>query len=144
MYLGARHLQGFPLGRGPLLGVLQTCALVEVKVLHTRILAEMFLPRKQPDDVNVVDLVPDLAARFPNVAHNLQVAYGKKLKLVNGSYSSRVCLNKFLAHPDRRRGDRFDWAPVIRTMDGPLRAAIRTLPRERFDALRVLGKYLDA
>ena len=141
MYLGARHLQGFPFVKSPLLNELQTCALVEVKALHIRILVEMFLERKQADDINIDDIFPDWRNKHVIIAHNLENAYKKKLK--NG-YSSKTCLNKFLVHPDKRRGDSFNWGPIIEIMDPSLKEVIRTLPKEKLSALQiVLGKYLD-
>lgn len=48
MYLGARLLQGFPIqGVNKNIIILQTSAMTEVKALHTRILVDIFLPRKQ-------------------------------------------------------------------------------------------------
>ena len=141
MYFGARHLQGYPIkGADHNIITLQTSALTEVKALHVRILVEIFLKRKYPDDINIDDLLPVWREKNATVAHNLENAYDKKLKI---GKSPRWYLNKYLAHPDKRRGDHFDWAPVIIRMDTPLKNVFRTLPMDKLEALKYFQKYLE-
>ncbi len=141
MYFGSRHLQGFPIvGADRNIIALQTSALTEVKALHVRILVEIFLKRKYPDDINIEDLLPDWREKNETTAHNLESVYDKKLQI---GESPRWYLNKYLAHPDKRRGDHFNWAPVIKTMDTPLKNVFKTLPMEKLDALKYFQKYLS-
>lgn len=140
MYFGARHLQGYPIGGADQnMITLQTSALTEVKALHVRILVEIFLKRKYEDDINIDDLLPDWREKNTTVAHNLENAYDKKLRI---GESPRWYLNKYLAHPDKRRGDHFDWAPIIGRMDTPLKNVFKTLPVDKLDALKYFQKYL--
>ena len=140
MYFGARHLQGFPIrGVDRSIITLQTSAMTEVKALHIRILVDIFLNRKNRDDINIEDLLPDWRDQHKTVAHNLEVAYNKKLGI---GKSPRWYLNKYLAHPDKRRGDHFDWAPVIKRMDTPLKNVFKTLPMDKLGMLRFFQKYL--
>jgi hypothetical protein len=141
MYFGARHLQGCPIGgANQNLVTLQTCALTEVKVLHIRILVDIFLPRKQSDDINIDDLIPDWRIKNATVAHNLKIAYNKALQI---GKSPKWYLNKYLAHPDKRRGDHFDWSPIITRMDPELKAVFKTLPIAKFSALQIFRNYLS-
>ncbi len=141
MYIGARHLQGFPIPKAdPILITLQASAITEVKALHIRILADIFLNRKQSDDINIDDLIPDWRQLHATVAHNLDVAYNKKLAI---GRSPKWYLNKYLAHPDKRRGDHFDWTPIIKRMDAPLKAVFKTSPMDKLGALRYFRKYLS-
>lgn len=140
MYFGARHLQGFPIKAADRnLITLQTSAMTEVKALHVRILVDIFLERKNRDDINIDDILADWREKNRTVAHNLEVAYEKKLEI---GKSPRWYLNKYLAHPDKRRGDHFDWAPVIKRMDRPLKEVFKTLPMEKLGALTYFQKYL--
>ena len=142
MYFGARHLQGYPIkGTDPNLIILQTSAMTEVKALHIRILVEIFLERNPRfDDINIDDLLPDWREQNSIVVHNLKNAYDKKLKI---GESPRWYLNKYLVHPDKRRGDHFDWAPVVIRMDTPLKKVFKTLPMDKLEALKYFQKYLD-
>ena len=99
--------------------------MTEVKALHVRILVDIFLERKNSDDINIDDILPDWREKHQTVVHNLEVAYDEKLEI---GKSPRWYLNKYLAHPDKRRGDHFDWAPVIIRMDKPLKEVFKTLP----------------
>jgi hypothetical protein len=141
MYFGARHLQAYLIkGADQNIISLQTSALTEVKALHVRIVVEMFQKRKYPNDINIDDLLPDWREKNAIVARNLENAYDKKLKI---GESPKWYLNKYLAHPDKRRGDHFDWKPVIVRMDTPLKNVFRTLPAEKLFALKYFQKYLD-
>lgn len=140
MYLGVRHLQGYPIkGADRNLIILQTSALTEVKALHIRILVDIFLDRKQKSDVNIDDMLPDWREKNNTVIHNLVTAYKKKLRI---GETPKWYLNKYLAHPDKRRGDHFDWAPVIERMDVPLKSVFKTLPKDNLDSLKYFEKYL--
>jgi hypothetical protein len=142
MYFGARYLQGFPIkGADQILIGLQTSAMTEVKALHVRILLDMFLERKNSDDINIDDILPDWREKHKTIVHNLEVAYNKKLEI---GRSPKWYLNKYLAHPDKRRGDHFDWAPVIKRMDTPLKEVFKTLPIDKLYALVYFRKYLYA
>ena len=141
MYFGARHLQGLPIeGADHNIIKLQESAMTEVKALHVRILVDIFLERKNKDDINIDDILPDWRENNPIVVHNLKSAYDKKLDI--GKHP-RWYLNKFLAHPDKRRGDHFNWAPIIRRMDPSLKSIFKTLPTEKLFALEYFQKYLD-
>ena len=141
MYMGARHLQGFPIvGADQNVLTIQESAMTEIKALHVRILADIFLERKNSDDVNIDDLLPDWRDRNLTVAHNLENAYTKKLDI---GHTPKWYLNKYLAHPDKRRGDRFDWAPIIERMDKPLKNVFKTLPMDKLYALKYFQKYLE-
>lgn len=142
MYFGARHLQSFPInGASRSLTTLQASAMTEVKALHVRILLDIFLERKNSDDINIDDILPDWREKNQTVVHNLEIAYNKKLEI---GKTPKWYLNKYLAHPDKRRGDHFDWAPVIKRMDTPLKEVFKTLPTEKLHALVFFQKYLYA
>ena len=142
MYFGARHLQGLLIrGVDQNIITILASAMTEVKALHIRILVEIFLERNPRfDDINIDDLLPDWREKNATVAHNLKNAYDKKLNI---GESPRWYLNKYLAHPDKRRGDHFDWTPVIKRMDPMLKSVFRTLPTDRLFALNYFQKYLD-
>ena len=147
MYFGARHLQGYPINPSDKqLSDIQQSALVEVKALHTRILVEMFLERTWKDNINIDDLLPDWRKDHEHLLQILINAYNETVYIDEQGvgYSPRDCFNKFLAHPDQRRGDHFDWAPIITRMDPVLRGVLRTLPMDpdRMFALVFFRKYL--
>jgi hypothetical protein len=140
MYFGARHLQGFPImGGDQNVITIQMSAMTEVKALHVRILVDIFLERKNSDDINIDDILPNWREEHKIIAHDLEVAYDKKLET---GKSPRWYLNKYLAHPDKRRGDHFEWTPVINQMDPPLKKIFKTLPMEKLSALMYFQKYL--
>jgi hypothetical protein len=142
MYFGARYLQGFPIkGADPNLITLHTSAMTEIKALHVRILVDIFLERKNSDDINIDDILPGWREKYKTVAHNLEIAYDKKLGI---GKSPKWYLNKYLAHPDKRRGDHFDWAPIIKRMDTPLNEVFKTLPTDKLGALIYFENYLFA
>lgn len=143
MYLGVRHLQGFVINASdPIVTILQASSMAEVKALHIRILAEMFLApsSNQKDNIHIDDLLPTWRTENATIAHNLMISYTKNLHI---GHPPKWYLNKFLAHPDKRRGDSFDWTPVIKRMDPPLKDVFRTLPVEKLYALKVFHKYLS-
>jgi hypothetical protein len=140
MYFGARHLQGYPiLNANRNLIILQTSAMTEVKALHIRILADIFLGTQNKNDINIDDLIPDWRIKNLVIANDLDIAYNTKLKI---GESPKWYLNKYLAHPDKRRGNHFDWAPIIRRMDPPLKEVFKSLPMEKLEALKYFQKYL--
>ncbi len=140
MYFGARYLQGFPIpGADQNLVTMQTSAMVEVKTLHIRILSDIFLGTRQRDDICIDDFLPEWRERNQTIANNLRVAYTKKLEI---GKSPKWYLNKYLVHPDKRRGDHFDWAPIIRRMDPPLKDIFRSLPMDKLVALQYFQKFL--
>lgn len=143
MYLGVRLLQGVrfqtvPGLQKPILTIQQS-AMIEVKALHTRILVEIFLERNpRVDDINIDDLIPTWREEYPTIAHNLKTAYKSKLKAGNIHQSPKWFLNKFLVHADKRRGDSFDWSPIIGRMNPYLRAVFQTLPVDKLPTLEML------
>lgn len=140
MYLGARLLQGFPIqGVNKNIIILQTSAMTEVKALHTRILVDIFLPRKQKT-ILILTIFCLIGEKKNKIAiHNLENAYDKKLDI---GHSPKWYLNKYLVHPDKRRGDHFNWAPLIERMDPPLKNIFTTLPLEKLEALKFFEKYI--
>jgi hypothetical protein len=140
MYLGIRHLQGFVINaKDPVVTILHASGLVEVKALHTRILLEIFTDHPKKDNINIDQLLPPWRKDNATVAHNLVIAHTKNLQI---GHSPKWYLNKFLAHPDKRRAESFNWAPVIQRMDQPLKAVFKTLPEDKLYALRVFKKYI--
>ena len=140
MYLGARHLQGYPVNvNDGLLTILQVSALTEVKVLHIRLLADIFLGHKE-DDISIDDMLPTWREKNVIIANELNIAYTTPL---DSGHPPKWYLNKFLAHPDKRRQESFVWAPIIDRMDKPLKNVFRTLPKENLFALTIFQKYLD-
>jgi hypothetical protein len=143
MYLGAQVIQRLVFISRPdflnLTGRLVQNAGTEVKALHIRILADIFLERKSgSDDINIDDLLPSWRTDQAVVAHNLEKAYSDTLKIANLEHPPRWFLNKFLAHPDKRRSNKFNWNPIIDRMDPHLRAVFTTLPEEHLPALAEL------
>jgi len=126
MYFGARILQSARFSHlyPEMIKVLES-AMTEVKLLHIRILVEIFLKRKHKDDINIDDLLPAWRENNRAVLDDLKTAYTTDLAI---GRSSEWYLNKFLAHPDRERGFGFDWAPIVKQMDPPLRRVFSTLP----------------
>ena len=140
MYFGVQHLQRFEIGGvNRNLMVIQRNAMTEVKALHIRILVDIFLERRNRDDINIDDILPDWRKKHKTVSRNLEVAYKKKLEI---GKSPKWYLNKYLAHLDKRRGDHFDWTPVIRRMEKPLKEAFKTLPVDKLPTLGHFQKYI--
>jgi len=142
MYLGARYLQGFPIKLSDHnLTRLQESAMTEVKALHTRILVAILLEKTDPDNINIDDLIPTWRKENAILAHNLKNDYTKKLNI---GHHPKYYLNKYLAHPDKRRGDHFDWAPIVDRMDPSLKSIFRTLPKDEnlLPTLIIFGKYI--
>lgn len=133
MYLGVQHFQRFAKGGvNRNLMVIQRNAMTEVKALHIRILVDIFLERRNRDDINIDDILPNWRKKHKTVSRSLEFAYKKKLEI---GKSPKWYLNKYFAHPDRRRGDHFDWTPVIRQMEKPQKEAFKTLPVDKLPAL---------
>ena len=109
MYLGARHLQGLQIPQSAphseKLKIILESALVEVKALHIRILLEIFLERTKLENINIDDILPNWRKEHADIIQSLENAYNKII-LKNG-FTCKKCLNKFLAHPDKQRGDKF-------------------------------------
>jgi hypothetical protein len=140
MYLGVQHLQRLAIGGiNRNLIVIQRNTMTEVKALHIRILVDIFLERRNRDDINIDDILPDWRKKHKTVSHNLEVAYKKKLEI---GKSPKWYLNRYLAHPDKRRGDHFNWTPVIRRMEKPLKETFKTLPVDKLPALGHFQKYI--
>jgi hypothetical protein len=147
-YIGARWLQGhlpqIPKEHPDKFLTVYQNTLVELKALHIRILTDIFLPKtaKNPDDIDIEDLIPDWRKTNSTVAVQLENDYKTPL---SSTPSPKICLNKYLFHPDKLRGSSFDWADVIRRMDPSIKAVLKTLPVEdpRLNALGFFRKYLD-
>lgn len=143
MYLGARHLQGLPVSRSdPNLLFIPQSAMTEVEALHIRILTEIFLEKSEPDNLNIDDLVPAWRKDNAILVHDLYDAYTKHL---DTGHHPKYYLNRFLAHPDKRRGDHFDWSAIINRMDPPLQSIFKALPMDEncLPALVYFKKYIE-
>ena len=126
MFLGTRHLI-----KNLTCGDLQTArllnnALLECSLLHTRILADIFLSRNRnryPDDISLDDLGIEIDGRCKNLVNSLEEAYG------NGKTKNSKCwiINKMLAHPSNYRSDKFNYAEVFEALDGPIIALIKEI-----------------
>lgn len=98
---------------------------VELQLLHARILAE-FLTRTQKsqpdlDDVLLSEVIPNPPVELTDAICKLKEEYGERGDINR----PRGSINKRLAHLTDIRGDRFDHAPLIAILEGPLEAALR-------------------
>lgn len=118
-------------------------ALSESAVLHTRILIDILLSRKQGvDDILLCALLPDHLAMGPlkPLVKSLDTAYGKG----NERNSAHWAFNKMLAHPTLHRIGCFDYTSLVSQVDpiiiSLLREISRIVKRPSFEAL--LSRFL--
>lgn len=138
MYFGIEMLQHFQLTAShPAIMTLLTSGLTEVKVLHTRILTQLFLPGGKPDDIKIDDLLTAWRGGHADLVRELEDAYTKPLEI---GEAPKWYLDKYLAHATKNRGDSFDWTPITHRMDPPLRAILKSLPT---DDLPNLAAFAD-
>jgi hypothetical protein len=142
MYLGAEALQRANTDKSDEVrwGILRNC-LSEVKLLHTRILTQVFLKGGQRDDIKIDQLLPHWSRDNRDLVDSLEEAYSKPLDI---GKSPKWYLDKYLAHATKQRGASFIWEPITETMDPPLRAVLKTLPKQRLQALGYFNDDLTA
>ena len=121
MFLGTRHLLShLQFGEG-LEAQLAKNAIVESSLIHTRILADIFLSRsKYPDDINLRNLGFDSNSESEVLVKSLEVAYGK----TNDKNGNCWTINKMLAHPTTLRSESYNYTAVYAGLDGPITALI--------------------
>lgn len=141
MYFGIQILQRMHLGSNDpaLMTIIQSSA-TEVKALHIRILTEIFMPRghRRDDDIKIENLIPSWRETNPSPLQILVTAYSTPLEI---GETPKWYLDKFLAHATMKRGDSFDWSPVINRMDPPLRSALATLPVDKLPTLAYFRQF---
>jgi hypothetical protein len=122
MFLGTRHLLSnskFGEGRKALIA---KNAIVESSLIHTRILADIFLSRsKYPDDIHLQDLGLVNNGESGVLIKSLEDAYGKP----KDKNSNCWTINKMLAHPTTLRSESYDYSIVYQTLDSPITALIK-------------------
>jgi len=113
-------------------------AIEESALLHARLLCEIILDDKWPDDIKLTDLLSgsDMAATRRDV-DALRSHYG------DGEPSTpRWTLNKLLAHPTKKRGTSHDYGPMegrqllrapTERRGGRLVGAVMSVSRKRND-----------
>lgn len=111
---------------------LLTNAVVESRVIHTRILADIFLEKASgEDDIKLAALYPEWHsdAKLTELVEQLSIAYG------NSRTEGTPCwvFNKKVAHPTKGRTDRYDYKDTFRKVDPLLRACIIRLCELRPD-----------
>lgn len=87
-------------------------ALVESRLLHMRILVDIFLSKsKSEDDISIDEIInPCIQTEyFKNLIKNLNSAYGSR-KI---EYSPCWTLNKMLVHPSNLRDEAYDYKVVF-------------------------------
>jgi hypothetical protein len=90
----------------PLFRIVRT----ELLLLHTRILAEIFLCRgNEPDDLNINKLLPNFTSDH---ILKLRDVYGKR------SLKGSPCwtINKMFAHPTTFRADKYDYTSILNSI----------------------------
>ena len=117
-------------------------ALAESLVLHIRVLTEIFMPGGREDDIKAVNVMKKWCDEHKLLIKNLHHAY-EKVYVSELKGTSKTLIDKLLAHGTNKRGDMFDWSPVIRTMEPPLIEILRTLSKEEFPALNLLSHIED-
>lgn len=139
MYFGVQILQRINIqSSDPALTVITTSALTEVKSLHIRILTEVFLSGGRSDDIKIEQLLPLWRQENAGVLKTLEIAYTEDLET---GKCPKWYLDKFLAHATKKRGDSFDWTPIVNKMDPPLRRALATLPVDKLPALAYFRQF---
>lgn len=141
MFLGLRKMNEThlpPLNNNSIQKGILNNAMVESRILHIRILAELFLDGGQDDDIKIKRLLPFWPEEYESKYMELKDAY--TLPLDNGD-SPKSTIDKLLAHATRKRGPEFNWGPVIDRMLPPLMKCIGTLPFEEIPALRL--EYIE-
>lgn len=111
--------------RNPAKSDIATNALTESALLHTRILADILLDRKDDDNITLSLLLPDWRAS-QNLGYaiaELKTAYGNR-NIINSPYWS---LNKMLAHPSSLRGKSYDYSALLKAIDPIITRAIREI-----------------
>jgi hypothetical protein len=103
-------------------------------------LTEVFLSQGEKDDIKIDHLLPEWRKENILVFKELERAYEEPLA---AGESPKVYINKLLAHATFKRGDRFNWSPVVVRMSPPLIDVLKTLPRDQFPGLRFL-KYVQS
>jgi hypothetical protein len=124
MFLGTIHLRRLSfIGKEPKAQIVRN-ALVESSLLHTRILADIFLSRSTyPDDIHLRDLGFDNFEEddtFSKEIDALDQAYGKS----KDENSKCWIINKMLAHPTSQRSESYDYSPVFSALDDLITALI--------------------
>jgi len=114
-------------------------ALTESRILHIRVLTEVFLSQGQKDDIKIDKLLPNWRNENTDVIKELESAYVETLEV---GESPKVYINKLLAHATTKRGNRFNWTPVVIRMNPPLLGVLRTLSIDQFPGLMFL-KYVE-
>jgi len=111
-------------------------ALAESRVLHTRVLTEVFLSGGQGDDIKADKILLEWCDENSEVISKLNDAY--KTELTEIGESPKTLIDKHLAHATFKRGESFDWSPVIKQMEKPLINLLKVLPNEKFQSLTLL------
>lgn len=138
MFLGVPHFQSKVKMRteSKLLQVIYQNMLAETRVLHIRVLAEVFLSGGKSDDIKIKRLLPEWHKQNAAVLQELDGAY--KTPLPETGESPKTHIDKLLAHATTKRGSSFNWSPVIKRMEQPLINVLKALPFSQFPSLAIL------
>ncbi len=113
-----------------------TNALAEARVLHIRVLTEIFLSGGLDDDIKANRIMPEWCSQNTSILSELNDAYKTELSQIGES--PKTLIDKHLAHATFKRGESFDWSPVIKRMEQPLIKVLKTLRNEQFPSLALL------
>lgn len=108
----------------------------ETRVLHIRVLTEVFLSGGKSDDIKINHLLPEWHKRNAAVLQELDEAY--KTPLPETGESPKTHIDKLLAHATTKRGSSFNWSPVVDRMMPPLLKVLVLLPIDKFPHLTLL------
>jgi hypothetical protein len=115
-----------------------TNALAESRVLHIRVLAEVFLSGGRDDDIKANRILSEWCKQNSGILEELDHAY--KTDLPEYGENPKTLIDKHLAHATSKRGESFQWSPVIQRMEQPLISLLKTLPKESFPHLAILSE----
>jgi hypothetical protein len=141
MFLGTQILQKANVQFSPPLEILEGYwrnALTDSRIVHIRVLTEVFLSRGEKDEIKIDHLLPEWRNENIVVFNELERAYEEPLA---AGESPKVYIDKLLAHATSKRGDRFNWSPVVVRMNPPLMRVLKTLSMDQFPGLMFL-KYV--
>jgi len=110
--------------------------LAETRILHIRVLTEVFLSGGRSDDIKIEQLLPEWHKQNTVILKELDGAY--KTPLPETGESPKTHIDKLLAHATVKRGASFNWTPVIERMEPPLRNILKALPVSQFQSLALL------
>jgi len=115
-------------------------AIAESLVLHTRILIDILISKKNGnDDIGLIDLLPDWCqtAEASQLIKKLEYVYGTARE----PNSPCWIFNKMLAHPTRQRSNMYDWGIIINKVSREIFEILLEL--RKITKRSILVHYLD-